>query len=73
METYIYEVKSAKGVLLEQLYQEIILISNGYKHEEEPAKIRPIPSLNSVLLTTTNHKLVSALSYDEDFTITKIQ
>ncbi len=73
METFIYEVKSAKGIHLEQLYQEIVMISNGYKHDEEPAKIRSVPSVNSVLLTTTNYKLISALSFDTDFTIKKIR
>jgi len=73
METFIYQIKSAKGIHLEQLYQEITMILNSFKPEEEPSIICNVPSLNSVLLTTINYKLVCNLLSDVDFALTKIK
>ncbi|HXU28352.1 MAG TPA: hypothetical protein VN698_14060 [Bacteroidia bacterium] len=73
MKKCIYEIKSAKGVHLEQLYQELAMILDSHKIELEPSRIQNIPALKAVFLTTLNHKLVSSLQNDTDFIVIQIK
>ena len=69
METFICQIKSAKGVHLDQLYQELLMIIGTYKDSYETTKMQLVPSANCILLTSNNLKLRASLLKDEDFEI----
>jgi hypothetical protein len=69
METYVYQIKSAKGVHLDHLYQELLMIIDAYKDGCETTKLQLVPSANCILLTSNNLKLRASLIKDTDFEI----
>ena len=73
MITYTYEIKSSKGILLKQLYQEIKMIVKSYEIEQVISKTKRARSINSVFLITSNLKLISALKKDTDYILEKIK
>jgi hypothetical protein len=67
METFVYQIRSAKGVHLKYVYQELSMIIDKHKTNDDSTIMQAVPSGNCVLLTTNNVKLISALKKDEDF------
>jgi|GEM_PF-1765690 len=72
MRTYIYAIQSAREIPLDQLHQEISIIIDDYISLDSPSKMQRVPSLNCILLTAENHKLVSALLKNTDYTMTEV-
>ena len=70
METFVYQIKSAKGVHLEQLHQEIIMITDKYRSDYGIMKIKLVPAANCILLTSDNLRLRATLLKDDDFILT---
>jgi len=73
MRTYIYVIQSAKEIPLDQLHQEISTIIDNYISLDIPSKAQRVPSLNCVLLTAENHKLVSTLLKNTDYIMTDVE
>ncbi|HXU27802.1 MAG TPA: hypothetical protein VN698_11275 [Bacteroidia bacterium] len=67
METFVYQIKSAKGVHLEQVYKELSMLINEHTVEDDSTIIKIVSAGNCVLLTTGNAKLISSLKKDPDF------
>ena len=67
MGTFVYHVKSSRGIHLEQLHQELSMLVRDYSTSHEKAKLLRVPDANYVLLVSNNHRLKSALSRDSDF------
>ena len=67
METFVYQIRSAKGVHLKHIYQELTMLVDEYKVEDDSTITQAVPAVDCVLLTTNNVKLVSALKKDADF------
>jgi len=69
MDTYVFQIKSSKGVRIEHLYQELLMIIDKHKSDGEITKIQLVPSAKCVLLTSNNIKLRHSLIKDNDFEI----
>ncbi|MEO8759909.1 MAG: hypothetical protein ABI448_03390 [Bacteroidia bacterium] len=67
MDTYVFKIKSARGVHLDYLFQELSMIIDECKTENESTKIERVPVFDCILLTTNNLKLRTTLIKDEDF------
>jgi hypothetical protein len=64
MDNYLFRIKSAKGVHLDYLYQELNMIVDAHKSENEITKIQRVPAMNCLLLSSDNLKLRTALLKD---------
>lgn len=69
METFVYQIRSAKGVHLKHVYQELVMIVDKHKITDDSTIVQPIPAGDCVLLTTNNIKLVGSLKKDTDFVL----
>ncbi|MEO8759612.1 MAG: hypothetical protein ABI388_01450 [Bacteroidia bacterium] len=67
MDSYVFKIKSAKGVHLDYIYQELSMLIDAYKTEHETTKIQRVSAIDCILLTTNNLKLRAALIKDEDY------
>jgi hypothetical protein len=67
MDNYLFRITSAKGVHLDYLLQEISIIIEAHKTENEITRIQRVPAMNCLLLTSDNLKLRTALLKDKDF------
>ncbi|HXU27691.1 MAG TPA: hypothetical protein VN698_10695 [Bacteroidia bacterium] len=67
METFVYQIRSAKGVHLKFVYQELTMLVEEHKVDNDSTIMQAVPAGDCVLLTTNNVKLVSALKKDADF------
>jgi hypothetical protein len=67
MDSYVFKIKSAKGIHLDYLYQELSMIIDSYKNENETTKMQRVPAFDFILLTSNNLRLRTALIKDEDF------
>ena len=72
MDMYIFQIKSSKGVHIEHVYQELLMIIDKYKVGYESTKIQLIPSSKCILLTSNNLKLRASLTKDSDFEVVLI-
>jgi hypothetical protein len=71
METFVYQIRSAKGVHLKYVYQELTMLVEEHKAEDDDSTImQAVPAGDCVLLTTNNVKLIAALKRDADFILT---
>jgi hypothetical protein len=69
METFVYQIRSAKGVHLNHVYQELTMLVEEHKVADDSTIMQAVPAGDCVLLTTNNVKLVSALKRDTDFVL----
>jgi len=67
METFVYQIRSAKGVHLKFVYQELVMLVEEHKVDNDSTIMQAVPAGDCVLLTTNNVKLVGALKKDADF------
>lgn len=72
METYVYEIKSAEEVKKEELYQKLAIIAKTFNLTDYPRQIQLMPTLNGIIITTTDYKLIDALIKDKDFIMKEI-
>ena len=56
MKTFVYEVKSAKGVHIEQLNQELLMIIHDYNSVDYPTKTQLTSYTNNIILTSPSLK-----------------